>query len=306
MYNKFAMENNSAKQFVLQLGALSSLYLSITFLLVLLFGVINLAYPDVADGYWSLENDASNVRMGIAMVVVFFPAYLVLTRLVNKNRRADEKNSYLNITKWLVYLSLLVGGIVMLIDLVVVIRSWLEGELTVRFILKALAVLVIVGAAFNYYLLDVKGYWLKEEKKSIIYGVVMAIIVAASVMVGLSKIDAPNEVRDARLDRQQIMDLQNIQYQIEAYYMLNNTLPEQLNDLEKPGVLNLPTPDSARGPYTYERTQSGFNLCATFAEASSQSEMEWRPFPDEKFVKNSNDWTHGAGRYCFERVLVND
>ncbi|MEN9922388.1 MAG: hypothetical protein RL097_665, partial [Candidatus Parcubacteria bacterium] len=39
------MENHTAKHFVLQLGSLASLYLSLSFLLVLLFGVINLIFP---------------------------------------------------------------------------------------------------------------------------------------------------------------------------------------------------------------------------------------------------------------------
>ena len=48
-------ENQTAKHFVLQLGSLITLYLSIGFLLVLLFSIINLIYPDAAEGYWRLE-----------------------------------------------------------------------------------------------------------------------------------------------------------------------------------------------------------------------------------------------------------
>jgi hypothetical protein len=49
------MKNNTPKHFALQLGSLISLYLSLTFLLVLLFGLINLKFPDAAEGYYMIE-----------------------------------------------------------------------------------------------------------------------------------------------------------------------------------------------------------------------------------------------------------
>ncbi len=102
------MENHTAKHFVLQLGSLVSLYVSLGFLLALLFSIINIVYPDAIDDYWTIESNHDTVRVGIAMLVVFFPTYLVLTRTVNKIRRsAGGTDTYLSLTKWLVYLSLL-------------------------------------------------------------------------------------------------------------------------------------------------------------------------------------------------------
>jgi Domain of unknown function (DUF5671) len=296
------MENHTAKHFVLQLGSLISLYLSISFLLVLLFNLITLSYPDPAEGYYIAESASSGIRLGIAMVVVFFPTYLILTRIVNKNRRTATDGTYLGLTKWLIYLSLLIGGVVILGDLVAVIMSFLEGELTQRFILKALSVLVVVGAAFHYYVLDAKGYWLKQEQKSILYAIGMGVVVLTSVTYGFAHIETPMTVREGRLDSQQITDLQAIQYQIEDYLALYDGLPEKLTDLEMSETL--PQAADEREPYTYERTANGFNLCATFAKASSEGDMLWGPAFDETMaIKNRDNWTHGAGRYCFERVI---
>jgi Domain of unknown function (DUF5671) len=296
------MENHTAKHFVLQLGSLVSLYLSISFLLVLLFNLITLSYPDPAEGYYIVESASSGIRLGIAMVVVFFPTYLILTRIVNKSRRDANAGTYLGLTKWLIYLSLLIGGIVILGDLVAVIMGFLEGELTQRFILKALSVLVVVGAAFHYYLLDAKGYWMKQEQKSILYAIGMGVVVFASVAYGFANIETPAAVREGRLDSQQVTDLQTIQYQIENYLALNGTLPEKLTDLDMSD--SLPQAAEEREPYTYERTQNGFELCATFVKASTQEEMAWASGFDETMaIKNRDNWTHGEGRYCFERVL---
>jgi hypothetical protein len=92
--------NNTARNFALQLGALVSLYVSLSFLLVLLFGVINLTFPDPAEGYWAVDSAQSSIRIGIAVLVVFFPAYLILQRTVNRIRRREPAGSYLTLTKW--------------------------------------------------------------------------------------------------------------------------------------------------------------------------------------------------------------
>jgi Domain of unknown function (DUF5671) len=296
------MENNTAKNFTLQLGSLISLYLSLAFLLVLLFGIINVSFPDAAEGYWAIESATSSIRLGIAMVVVFFPTYIFLTRLVNQNRRQVNSGVYLGLTKWLIYLSLLIGGIVLLGDLVAVVMAFLEGELTERFLLKALAVIVIVGAAFYYYLEDAKGYWLKEEKKSLWFAVVMGLLVVIATVYGLTKIETPNAVRELKLDTQQISDLQEIQYRIENHYMLEAALPGTLLDLNVSSPL--PEAPEERDPYTYVITESGFNLCANFAKESQEDMfITTLALDNNAVIKNRDDWRHGAGKYCFERIV---
>lgn len=300
------MENHTAKNFVLQLGSVVTLYLSLSFLLVLLFGLINLIYPDATEGSWAIESAASSIRLGIAMTIVFFPTYLILTRLVNKARRKDAQAKYLGLTKWLIYLSLLVGGLALLVDLVVVIMTFLEGEITQRFIYKAFSVLVVVGAAFHYYLLDAKGYWLKQEQKSILFGIGALIIVSLSVIFGFTHIEAPTEVREQKLDATQITDLQNIQWRIQDYLTLNGSLPATLADIEK--QIPIQTAPEGRPAYSYAVTDTGFKLCATFAKTSQPDEFSFAgPITvgkEEKgIILNPDNWEHGTGEVCFERVV---
>lgn len=299
------MENNTAKHFVLQLGSLITLYLSISFLLVLLFNIINLIYPDAVEGYWEIESSSNSVRLGIAMLIVFFPTYLVLTRKVNVLRRRETNNAYLGLTKWLMYISLLIGGGVLLGDLVAVILAFLNGELTTRFILKAIVLLVIVGAAFYYYLQDARGYWLSKEKASIMYAGVMAIIVAASLITGFFYTETPAEVREMRLDETQITDLQQIQWKIEEQLQIStSTLPKSLEDLY--GEFPIPKAPENREAYSYEITKKGFELCATFSHDSSQMNEQYiaKPmFETGIIIKNSDNWSYKAGRYCFDRIV---
>lgn len=313
------MENHTAKHFVLQLGSLVSLYLSVSFLLVLLFGLINIVFPDVTEGVWGVESASSSVRIGIAMTMVFFPTYLMLTRIVNKSRRKDNKANYIGLTKWLVYLSLLVGGGVLLGDLVAVIMTFLNGDITQRFILKAVAVLVIVGAAFYYYLLDDRGYWLKNEKQSIRFGIGATVVVLVSLVYGFANIATPTEVRERKLDNTQISDLQDIQWHVQDYLNINGELPKTVAELYK----GLPVPEAPEGrsAYRYEVTDAGFNLCATFSAQSLPGEYAYVTKPvmvdrvpteittDGKVVNqspviiNPDNWEHNTGEVCFERVV---
>jgi len=297
------MENNTAKHFVLQLGSIITLYLSIAFLLVLLFSIINLAFPDAVENYWQIESNSSSVRVGIAMLVVFFPTYLLLTRRVNVMRRAEGESTYLGLTKWLMYLSLLVGGGVILGDLVAIILAFLNGELTMRFILKALVLLAVVGAAFYYYLQDARGYWLTRENASKLFGAGMAAVVLASLITGFFYTETPNAVREMRLDETQIQNLQSIQYRIEeSIRMSSSTVPATLE--EAYNGFEIPSAPGGREAYSYEVTERGFNLCATFSRDSNTEQDMWGPMYDATMpIKNANNWKYKEGRYCFERIV---
>lgn len=296
------MEHNTPKHFVLQLGSLISLYITVSFLIVLLFAIIDVSFPDPTEGYYVLEGAASSIRLGIAMVLVFFPTYVVLTRIVNRLRRVESAGAYLTLTKWLIYLTLLVAAVVLLIDLAVVIMRFLEGDITQRFILKAVVVLGAVGATFYYYILDAQGFWLRNEQKSIMFGIGISVAVLASVVFGFSYIETPAAVREMKLDVQQIHDLQGIQTRIENYYMINKSLPSSLLELETQGTL--PVAPNQRVPYQYGVTETGFRLCATFAHPSATPDVSYMLELDkEAFFLNAWNWEHTAGDVCFDRLV---
>lgn len=298
------MENNTAKHTVLQFGSLVTLYISISTLIVLLFSIINLQFPDSIESYWDIESASSSVRYAIAMLIVFFPTYIVLTRNVNQIRRKETNQSYLGITKWLVYLSLLVGGGVLLGNAVALILGFLEGELTTRFLLKSATLFVVVGAAFYYYLQDARGYWMTKEKESKLFGVAMATVVLVSMVLGFTYTETPAEVRELKTDAQQIQDLQQIQWRIEEVININGTssLPVTLDVVYNTGVI--PEAPEGREAYSYEVTEDGFALCATFSADSTANVDMWGPsFDTTRPIKNADNWSYEKGRYCFERVV---
>lgn len=304
------MTTHTPRNFVLQLGALIALYVSLSSLLVLLFGIINLSFPDPADSVWAIDSAQSSIRFSIATLVVVFPVFLLLQRQVNQLRRHAADTSYLGLTKWLIYLSLLIGAGVLLGDLVTVIMTYLEGEITTRFIAKAASVLVVVGAALHYYFLDLRQYWLTHESRSILYTIGAIVVVFTSLTFGVSLVDTPAEVREQKIDEQQVNDLSNIEWHIADYIRANDALPETVDDAYTSGVAAPLAPED-RTAYEYRQTEEGFALCAEFDQASTRTDYQGRPVApslDERqpLIENAGNWEHGTGWVCFERTVNMD
>lgn len=300
------METNTARNFALQLGSLIALYVSLSALIMVVFGVIEVRYPDDATWYGAYDGAQTGIRFGIAMLVVFFPTYIILTRFVNKIRR-KETGTYLTLTKWLVYLSLLVGGSILLGDLVAVILTYLNGEITFRFILKALTLLLAIGAAFYYYILDARGYWNSHEKESKLYAAGATAIAVAALVLGFAHSASPSEVRQLRLDEQQVYDLQDMQWRIEDHYRVAGSLPEDI-DMLYLGI-EVPEAPEERDSYSYAPlSETTYELCATFALSSDRdNEAAKTPALEAPTMRNPyNNWDHGAGKTCFERKVFEE
>ena len=300
------METNTARNFALQLGSLISLYISLSALVTVVFGVINILYPDATNGSWEYASAQQGVRIGIAMLFVFFPTYIVLTRFVNKIRR-KETGTYLTLTKWLVYLSLLVGGGILLGDLVAVILTYLNGEISVRFILKAITLCIAIGSAFYYYIQDARSYWNTHEKYSQLYALVASLLVIVIIVIGFLHSDSPTKTREMKLDDKEISDLNDMQYRIDDAYMLNKTLPVDIASLYV--GIEPPSAPANRAAYEYATIdETSYKLCATFAYPSQNSVKSPAiapTRPDGSVINNtSNNWDHGTGKTCFQRTVT--
>ncbi len=291
------MNKNTPKHFVIQFGAIIALYASVTALIMLLYAIINLQFPDASYNYEG-ESARSTIRGAMAILIVFFPTYLVLTRFSNQNRRLESNGEYLGITRWLVYFTLLIAVGVMLADLVTLINYFLNGEITTRFLYKVFALLFVVGGVFHYYFLDVRGYFMNRIDSSMYFAFGAIALVVASLGYGYQYIETPSEVREARLDQVQVGDLQSMQSYIENYYLMNQTLPDTLEIAY--GELPIPVAPESRNAYTY--TVAGpqaYQLCATFAAPSSNLGESYAIAPEKNY-----DWTHQAGLWCFKRTVV--
>lgn len=109
-------------------------------------------FPDPASTmayYGSLRDD---VAWQAATVIVAFPVFLFVHSLIARELRNRPDLYDSGIRRWLTYLALVVAAIVVLTDAAWVIEALIRGELTVRFILDSLVLLVLGGGVFVYYL----------------------------------------------------------------------------------------------------------------------------------------------------------
>lgn len=297
----------TAKDFFLWLGAMVALYVSATSLILLVHQYINVFFPNALD---YAPSYSSSMRFAIASLVVFFPLYVWLTRMLHEDIRHTPLKQELWVRKWLIFLTLFVAGITMAIDLVMLVNTFLNGDITTRFILKALTILVVIGGGFWYYLNELKGKWEEKKKESIIVAFVVSGIVLATIVSAFFIIGSPQTERLARFDEQKTSDLQSIQWQIVSYWQQKEKLPASISDLEDPLTGFVAPKDPQTGAsYTYESTGAmSFKLCADFNAPSRDmiTDVKTRavsaPQPVGGELVNEN-WKHDKGTVCFDRTI---
>jgi len=124
--------------------------------------------------------------------------------------------------------------------------------------------------------------------------VVLAVLVA--VVYGFILVGSPGSQRVLRFDEQRVSDLQNISFAIDAYWVRNEQLPENLEALQGQRffVRSIQDPETEE-LYEYRvLSQVTYELCAVFAAESS-------PSPKPSF--SDQPWEHGIGRMCFVREV---
>lgn len=149
----------SARDAFFHLLAFTALYASTISLVLLVFAYIEFAFPDPVERteQYAIDAALSGIRVGLATLLVAYPTFvLVWGFLLREVRRAPEKAAS-GVRRWLAYLTLFVGAVTILADVITVVFYLVEGDLTVRFLLKVLALFVITGTVFVYLSLTLRG-----------------------------------------------------------------------------------------------------------------------------------------------------
>lgn len=134
---------------LLTYGALSAWATS---LILLFFICINFAFPDPA---WRMSHAQvvealSIIRVQLAVLIVAFPVFIIAWHFLLREIRRNPEKAHGGIRRWLGYLALFVGGITLAGDVMTLIFTLLEGQLTVRFLLKAGVLFLIAGSLVLY------------------------------------------------------------------------------------------------------------------------------------------------------------
>ncbi|MHC4141071.1 MAG: DUF5671 domain-containing protein [Planctomycetota bacterium] len=148
-----------ARDAFLHLLTFGALFTWATSLILLFFVYINFAFPDPAwrTSQSALEEIFSVVRFQLATVIVSFPIFLVLWHFLLHEVRRDPEKAKGAIRRWLAYLTLFVGAITLAADVMTLIYFMLEGQLTVRLLLKAAVLFLIAGSLVLYLALTLRS-----------------------------------------------------------------------------------------------------------------------------------------------------
>jgi hypothetical protein len=144
----------SAREAFQYLVVFATLYISAYNLGNLFFEMIDHWLPDPADVAGDYARQA--IRWSVSSLIVAFPVFLYASWVTTRAIQADPNKRASMVRRWLTYLTLFNAAGFLLGDVITLVYNLLGGELTGRFMLKALTVAVIAGATFGYYLSDLR------------------------------------------------------------------------------------------------------------------------------------------------------
>ena len=293
----------SPKDFFLNLGAIFLLYFLVVNIITLLFQTIDTAFPrSLAEGYYG----APDISFPLAALIIGFPFFIYLSRVLHIGETAEPEKRELSVRKWLTFITLFIAGATMVVDLIILLSTFLRGdEITTGFILKVFAVLIIAGFIYGYYISDLRYKGVKPIKKYFAYGATAFTVLV--IAWGFSVFGSPATQKAMRYDTERVSSLQSIQYQILEYWQAKKTVPENLNGLkdEIRGVTVSVDPLTGES-YGYEKiSATSFKLCATFEREGGKSDALNSALAKPVMIGGmvSEYWGHDAGIVCFERTI---
>lgn len=293
-------KRSSAVEVVIGLFAFILLGVVATAFGVLYFNVITMLFPDSAREYsfWQIDRVRNAIHYSMAALIVGFPLYVLAIRTWFRRFREEEGKVESNLTKWITYLVLLVASVVVLGDAITVLYTFLQGEISVRFFLKALTILIIAGVTFWFYYLERKKIQYRKDiprRTFIQIGWGVFVLGVLGIVLGFATAGTPGTERARTFDDQRASDLSSLSRCITQYAKTYQQLPERLSDLKMQSDLSycatLYDPETG-SEYGYTVTapladvgngvfSGAFELCGTFAYSTldTQGVSKWYRHP---------------------------
>jgi hypothetical protein len=302
-------DSGGARDAFLHLSAFAALYASAIAGVSLLFDSINHWFPDAAmdDGRaWTQDWNLRSIRWSLATLLVTFPVFFFVSRFLLREMAANHEKAWSGVRRWLTYLTLFVAAVAMASDIVTLVFYLLEGELSIRFLLKVLVVAVVSTLAMAYYLATMRmpAKVLVGSRMHRTFGLTAIALAAGTFLCGSLMVGNPSIARSRKLDARRTQDLAGIENVITGHcrksngdneWTMANPLPATLDEvmavarIERPRIVDPAT----QLPYEYRVTgETTFELCAVFDGPSGESAMP--------------KWDHPAGRHCFVSDVLKD
>lgn len=296
--------SNAAKYAFYYLLSLVSLIFAALSTGMIIFQIINKKIFDALSlnqGYYSAEV----MKFAISAIIITTPIYFVTMWFINKNLYDGKLGKDSGVRKWLTYLVLFISSVVVIGWLIGTIQSYLGGELTTKFILKALTALLISATVFSYYFYDIRREQVVGAKDKIIkiYFFGSLAVILAVLVCGFIYSDSPQVTRNKNQDMALLNSFDTIDNSINSYYTQTKKLPANLDELvNKTGFL---TGKDIIDQVTNKKIEykvkgaSKYEICGDFKTANKGQ-------IDQNFEWLNSRWPHDAGHQCFTREVVSN
>ena len=291
--------------------------------LSIIFTTIEKKIPDALDNNYSysyLYNDDS-FRFSIASLLVLLPIYIGISWYINRRIENGQMESESKIRHVMIYSTLLLSVLAISGSLVSVIYNYLGGEITDRFVYKALSVSLVSIAIAAYYYYTLNRDYKVMTKKPLIIGATVLIVVFAICIYCVSVVGSPTEVRNRKLDDKSLSNLSNIESSL--YQVYNNSIKYYNDDKSYILPVDIETEDTFKSyitdpntnkPYPYrvisqDKTKAVFELCPTFASELTKADKGTygsnypHTIGDVYIYDNNIYMSHAKGRTCYQTTI---
>jgi hypothetical protein len=134
------------RDFFLYLLTTVALYISTIGGILVIAGLADFWFPEAFE---RAAGSAGELRFGLSMLIVAFPIFLYVNRLIHTKISSGEVEPG-TMRAGFTYFTLFVIAVTALVDLMIIVKVYLNGELTPRFVVKAVGVLAMVGIVYLY------------------------------------------------------------------------------------------------------------------------------------------------------------
>jgi hypothetical protein len=224
--------------------------------LTLLFSQINLWLPEPDE--FQTYGRVSGLRWSMAALIVFVPVFWLLDRKDRRATATDPARRHGTVRRWLSAIAMLAAAMALLGDALYLIYTWLNGQITLRFLVKSATVALMAGVVLAYF---------RETRDLPFRGVhipaAWVLTVLALLSLGLSfwLVGGPAQGQTEQRDRWRISDLRTLANDITTCPEIDRTnLPETLDPMSC--ARNPARITGYASDITYERrSPTGFTLC---------------------------------------------
>ncbi len=316
-------KTNPAFHLFLYLVSFLSLGFLVAGILISIQQAINKFIPDSLDNNSYFDNDA--IKFGLSSLIVTIPLYYGVLFLLNKKLERNEIPTGSLVRKVITYLALVAFSGMAIGSLVAIMYNYFDGELTARFVLKALSFFLVSLFFFGFYFWEIRREKFTRNPFMILFLTSIGIAIT-SLILGFFVIDSPRTARAKRIDNETIANIQTASRKINQKFKGQNEFGDNittrqtqrdrmilemsnsgksLKEIEEfvnkfygePEKKSLPMAEDMQSQIDkdiiYKPGEGSiYELCGTFEIESERGGSRW--------YTNNGKWAHPAGRHCFK------